>query len=308
MKRLIKILKENHQFLFMVLPGTIWFLIFSYTPMFGVVIAFKDLKLSGKGFLDSIFSSDWLGFKNFEFLFKTQDAWIITRNTVLYNLVFIFLGLVVSVSIAIILTEISHKKLGKLMQTAMFLPYFLSMVVISYFMFILLSDKGIMNNIITSFGGKPVEWYLDPRPWPIILVITNLIKGAGYGSVIYLASIAGINKSYYEAATIDGATKGQQIKYITLPMLKPVMIMLTLLAIGGIFRGDFGLFYQVPRNSGVLYPVTDIIDTYVYRSLATLGDFGMSSAAGLYQSVVGFVLIIIANHIVSNLDNDSALF
>ena len=308
MKKLIKILKENYQFLFMVLPATIWFIIFSYTPMFGVVIAFKDLKLRGKGFLDSILSSKWVGFKNFEFLFKTQDAWIITRNTVLYNLVFIFLGLIVSVSIAIILTEISHKKLGKLLQTGMFLPYFLSMVVISYFMFILLSDKGLINNLIISLGGKSINWYLDPKPWPIILVITNLVKGAGYGSVIYLACIAGINKSYYEAAMIDGATKSQQIKYITLPMLKPVMIMLTLLAIGGIFRGDFGLFYQVPRNSGVLYPVTDIIDTYVYRSLTTLGDFGMSSAAGLYQSVVGFVLIMISNHIVGKLDNDSALF
>lgn len=308
MKRFIKILKENYQFLFMVLPGTIWFLIFCYTPMFGVVIAFKDLKLRGKGFLDSILSSEWLGLKNFEFLFKTQDAWIVTRNTVLYNLVFIFLGLFVSVAIAIILTEISNKKLGKLLQTGMFLPYFLSMVVISYFMFILLSDKGIINNVITSFGGESRGWYLDPKPWPVILVLTNLIKGAGYGSVIYLASIAGINISYYEAAKIDGATKGQQIKYITLPMLKPVMIMLTLLAIGGIFRGDFGLFYQVPRNSGVLYPVTDIIDTYVYRSLATLGDFGMSSAAGLYQSVVGFVLIMISNYVVGKLDNDSALF
>lgn len=308
MKRSIKILKENYEFLFMVLPATIWFVIFSYIPMFGVVIAFKDLKLRGKGFLDSIISSKWVGFRNFEFLFKTQDAWVITRNTVLYNLVFIFLGLIVSVSIAIILTEISHKKLGKLLQTGMFLPYFLSMVVISYFVFIFLSDKGLMNNIITSLGGKSVGWYLDPRPWPIILVVTNLIKGAGYGSVIYLASIAGIDRSYYEASMIDGATKRQQIKYITLPMLKPVMIMLTLLAIGGIFRGDFGLFYQVPRNSGVLYPVTDIIDTYVYRSLATLGDFGMSSAAGLYQSVVGFVLIMLSNYIVGKLDNDSALF
>ena len=308
MKKLIKVFKENYQFLFMVLPATIWFLIFSYIPMFGVIIAFKDLKLRGKGFLDSILSSKWVGLRNFEFLFKTQDAWVITRNTVLYNLVFIFLGLIVSVSIAIILTEISHKKLGKLLQTAMFLPYFLSMVVISYFVFIFLSDKGLMNNIITSIGGKSVSWYLNPKPWPVILVITNLIKGAGYGSVIYLASIAGINRSYYEASMIDGATKSQQIKYITLPMLKPVMIMLTLLAIGGIFRGDFGLFYQVPRNSGVLYPVTDIIDTYVYRSLATLGDFGMSSAAGLYQSVVGFVLIMLSNYVVSKLDNDSALF
>jgi putative aldouronate transport system permease protein len=171
-----------------------------------------------------------------------------------------------------------------------------------------LSDKGVMNNIITFFGGKRVDWYLNPKPWPVILVITNIIKNAGYNSVVYIASMAGIDSSYYEAAMIDGATKGQQVKYITLPMLKPVMIMLTLLAIGNIFKGDIGLFYQVPRNSGVLYPVTNVIDTYVYRSLATLGDFGMSSAAGLYQSAVGFVLIMISNHIVKKIDNDSALF
>lgn len=308
MKKFVQTMKRNYEFLFMVLPATVWFFIFCYIPMFGVIIAFKNLRLNGNGFLDSLLSSEWVGFKNFEFLFKTQDAWVITRNTVLYNLVFIFLGLVASVGIAIILSEMSHKYLGKIFQTGMFLPYFLSWVVVSYFVFVFLSDKGMMNNIITSLGGSKVDWYLDTKPWPYILVIANLIKGAGYGSVIYLATIAGIDRSYYEAAMIDGASKGQQIRFITLPMLVPTMIILTLLAVGNIIKADFGLFYQVPRNSGVLYPVTDVIDTYVYRSLATMADFGMSTAAGLYQSVVGFIMIMAANAVVKKIDNENALF
>jgi putative aldouronate transport system permease protein len=307
-KKFVKTIKSNYEFLFMVLPASIWFFVFCYVPMFGVVIAFKNLRLTGNGFIDSLMSSEWVGLKNFQFLFTTQDAWVITRNTVLYNLVFIFLGLIVSVSIAIILSEMSHKFLGKVLQTGMFLPYFLSWVAVSYFVFVFLSDRGMINNIITSLGGTKVDWYMDTKPWPIILVIANLIKNAGYGSVIYLATIAGIDRSYYEAAMIDGASKGQQIKYITIPMLVPTMIILTLLAIGGIFRADFGLFYQVPKNSGILYPVTDVIDTYVYRSLATMADFGMSTAAGLYQSVVGFIMIMTANFIVKKIDNENALF
>lgn len=309
MNGFIKNLRRNRELLLMVLPGAIWFLIFSYLPMFGTVIAFKDFRYSRKGFFYSIIHSKWVGLKNFRFLFQTNDAWIITRNTVLYNALFIALGLVISVFFAIILSEISNKVLAKYYQTAMFMPYFLSWVVIAYFAFSFLSvDKGMLNSILVALGFKPVQWYTDTRPWPFILTFMNIWKGTGYGTVVYLAAIVGIDKSYYEAAMLDGATKWQQIKYITLPMLKPLMIMLTVLAIGRIFYADFGLFYQIPKNSGPLFPVTNVIDTFVYRGLTAMGDVGMSAAAGFYQSLVGFILVLTSNFVLNKIDKENALF
>ncbi|OPJ64594.1 putative multiple-sugar transport system permease YteP [Clostridium oryzae] len=308
MKNFVRTIKNNYQFMLMVIPGALWFLIFSYIPMLGIVIAFKDLRISRFGFIQTVLESKWMGFKNFKYLFSTKDAFIITRNTVLYNLAFIFLGLVFALAFAIIITEMSHKFLGKLFQTAMFMPYFLSWIVISYFVYAFLSDNGLANQIITSLGGKAVNWYLNPKPWPFILIFTAIWKGTGYSSVVYIATIAGFDKSYYEAAMIDGADKFQQIKFITLPLLKPVITMMLLLSIGKIFNADFGLFYQVPMNSGVLYPVTNVIDTYVYRGLTTMGDFGMTAAAGLYQSTVGLVLILVSNYLVRKYDNENSLF
>ena len=271
----------------MVLPGTIWLLVFSYLPMFGTVLAFK----------------------NFEFLFTSGDAWRITRNTVLYNLVFIVLGLIFAVFVAIVLNEIANKKLAKVYQTSMLFPHFLSWVIVSYFVFSFLSaDKGMMNSILGSFGMEPVQWYSEPENWPGILVFMNVWKGVGYGSIVYLAAIVGIDKTYYEAATIDGASKWQQIKNITIPLIVPLMIILTIMAIGGIFRSDFGLFYQVPRNSAILYPVTDVIDTYIYKGLMNMGNIGMSTAAGLYQAVVGFILILSTNYAVKKIDPEYGLF
>lgn len=296
---------KNKVLLFMVLPGTLWFVLFSYLPMAGTVIAFKEYRFSRDGFWASIMNSKWAGWDNFKFLFSTRDAFLITRNTLLYNMTFIILGLLVSVLLAVVLSEIANKKLAKLYQTGMFLPYFLSWVVVGYFAFSFLSsESGLLNEL----SGTKISWYSEPGYWPFIIVSVYLWKAAGYNSVVYLAAIMGIDKSLYEAAMIDGAGKLQQIRNVTLPMLKPIIIIMTLLAIGKVFYADFGLFYQVPRDSGTLYSVTNVIDTYVYRGLKTTGEIGMSTAAGLYQSVVGFVLVITANLIVRKSDKDSALF
>lgn len=277
--------------------------------MFGTVLAFKDFRISPDGFFASVFNSEWVGFKNFEYLFTTNDAYIITRNTILYNLAFIILGLVIAVGFAIMLSELVNKRTAKVYQTGMFLPHFLSWVIISYFAFTFLSvDKGTLNQIITYFGGEPISWYSEAKYWPFIIIFVGIWKGVGYNSVIYLAAITGIDKSYYEAAVIDGASKWKQVRYITIPLLKPLMIILTILAIGGIFRSDFGLFYQLPKDSGALYPVTNVIDTFVYRGLINMGDIGMSTAAGLYQSFVGLVLILVANYIVRKIEKDHAIF
>lgn len=293
----------------MVLPGTIWFLFFSYLPMAGMVIAFKQYRYSRDGFWASIIESKWVGLQNFKFLFSTNDAYIITRNTLLYNSVFIIVGLVLSVLLAIVLSEIVNKRLAKIYQTGMFLPYFLSWVIVGYFVFSFLSfDKGLVNKIGAMFGADPTQWYNSPAYWPVIIIVVFLWKSVGYNSVVYLAAIMGIDKSLYEAAMIDGASKWQQIRNITIPMLKPLMTILTLLAIGRIFYADFGLFYQVPRDSGTLYSVTNVIDTYVYRGLKTTGEIGMSTAAGLYQSLVGFILVITSNYIVRKFNKENALF
>ncbi|GGF97661.1 sugar ABC transporter permease [Paenibacillus aceti] len=300
---------KNRMMLLMVLPGALWFLFFSYLPMLGTVIAFKEYRFDRDGFWASIVNSKWVGWQNFKFLFSTNDAFIITRNTLLYNIVFIFLGLVFSVLLAVILSEITNKRLSKIYQTGMFLPYFLSWVIVGYFTFSFLSsDRGLLNGLFNSLGIPPVQWYSESKYWPLILVLVYLWKAVGYNSVVYLASIMGIDRSLYEAAMIDGASKIQQIRAITLPLLKPIITIMTLLAIGKIFYADFGLFYQVPRNSGTLYGVTNVIDTYVYRGLKTTGEIGMSAAAGLYQSVVGFTLVMASNYIVRKYDKDNALF
>ncbi len=308
-QKFLKDLRKNGAFLLMVLPGALWFLILKYIPMFGNVIAFKDFRISRKGFIDSIIKSHWVGFENFKFLFKTQDAYIITRNTILYNLVFITLGLIIPVAFAIALHELNNQWLKKIYQTGMMFPHFLSWIVVSYFVFSFLSaDKGLVNQFLVSTGKEPINWYFYPRYWPPILIFMNVWKGTGYNSVVYLASIVGIDKTYYEAAMIDGASKWQQIKNITLPLLTPLMIILTILAVGRIIYADFGLFYQVPKDSGALYSVTNVIDTYVFRGLMVMGDIGMSTAAGLYQSFVGFILVLGSNLIVKKINPDHALF
>ena len=307
MKDRMKRFRNNKELLLLTIPGAIWFLVFAYLPMFGVIVAFKRWRIHG-GFFESLMNSKWVGFDNFKFLFQSSDAWLITKNTVLYNIVFIILGIVLPVTLAILLNELLNKKLAKFYQSSMFLPYFLSWVVVSYCLYAFLSpEKGYVNGILQSMGGKGISWYTEPKYWPFIIIFMSQWKAVGYGTVVYLASICGIDKSYYEAAMIDGASKFQQIKYITVPLL-PVMIIMFITSIGGMFRGDLGLFYQLPKDSGALYPVTNVIDTYVYRGLMNLGDIGMSSAASLYQSFVGLILIVTSNAIVRKVDEENAFF
>ena len=219
------------------------------------------------------------------------------------------LGLIFAVFLAIVLSELRSKRMIKIYQTSMLFPYFLSWVIISYFVFAFLSpDKGLMNSILTLFGGEEINWYNEQKYWPVILIILGIWKGVGYNSVIYFASIMGINSDYYEAAMVDGASKWQQIKNITIPQLIPLISILSILSVGNIFRADFGLFYQIPRNSGALYEVTSVLDTYIYNGLTSTGDIGMTAAAGLYQSVVGCILVVLANFIVRKFDEESALF
>lgn len=294
----------------MALPGLAYLVINNYLPMLGVTIAFKEIDYSRKGLFNLLFRNEWIGFKNFEYLFKTNDAYIITRNTILYNGGFIILNTVAAIAVAIVLNEIKNRFASRLYQSLILLPYLISMVIVGYLVLSLLNvENGFMNKtVLPMLGIEPISWYSEPAYWPYILTLVNLWKNIGYLCIIYLAAIVGINHEYYEAAIIDGANKWQQITRITVPLIAPTITIMVLLAVGRIFYSDFGLFYQVPLNSGALKSTTDVIDTYVYRGLMTLGDIGMSSAAGLYQSAVGFVLILLSNWLVRRRSRDQALF
>lgn len=289
----------------MFIPGMIYLFVNSYIPMFGIQIAFRQYN-AAKG----VYGSPWCGLTNFQFLTKTKDAWIMIRNTVLYNITFIVLGTVLAVATAIILNEIRNKMAKQLYQTIILIPFLISMVIVSYlaYAFLSTSDGFINNSIVKLLGAEAIDWYNTPKYWPFILVIINIWKGLGYNMILYYATICGIDATLYEAAVVDGATRWQKVVHVTLPGLKSTIIILTLMALGGIFRSDFGLFYQVPLNSGPLINITQTIDTYVYRGLIQNNNVGMSSAAGLYQSVVGFVLVVAANAIVRKIDSDSSLF
>ena len=304
-KSRLKVYKEHWPLYLMMVPGLLYLLINNYIPMAGIVIAFKKLN-----FAKGIFASDWVGLENFKFLFASKDAWLITRNTLLYNVAFIIVNMVVGIAIAILICEVRSKKMKKLYQSAILLPFLMSMVILSYIVYALLSsENGLVNNsILASLHIDPIQWYQEPKYWPFILIFANCWKGVGYGCLIYIASLIGIDPSYYEAARLDGANKWQEITKITLPCLVPTIITLLLLSIGRIFYSDFGLFYQVPMNSGVLFPTTNVIDTYVYRALIERGNISMSSAAGVYQSLVGFVIVMLSNWIVRKVDKDQALF
>lgn len=295
---------KNKVLLLMTLPVTVLLILLNYCPMFGALMAFQDFK-AYKGF----FGSEWVGFKNFEFLFKTSDAWIITRNTLCYNLVFIILGAILAVILAIIFDLLGKTRLNTTNQILVLFPHFISWVVGSYFVYTILSfDKGILNGIIEFFGGTPVNWYNKPEAWPFILPIAHFWKGIGYSSIIYYSSIKGISLDYYEAAKIDGAGWFQQVRYITVPMLKSIVIVMLILHMGSVFRSDFGLFYLVTRNSGALYNVASTIDTYVYNGLTQGSNLGMTAATGLYQSVVACILVITTNAIVRKISPDDAMF
>lgn len=297
--------KQFIPFYLMALPGVAYLLINNYLPMGGIIIAFKNLN-----FRKGLLGSDWNGLDNFRFLFASKDAWTITRNTILYNLVFIVLGTVIAVTVAILLNEVRSKKASKVYQSSVLLPYLMSWVIINYLAYSLLSaDTGLINNsILIPLGQQPVSWYNSKQYWPYILTLVYLWKSTGYAMVIYLSTIVGISQDYFEAALIDGASKWQQIRHITLPLLKPSVITMFVLLVGRIFYSDFGLFYQVTRNSGTLYSVTRTIDVYVYNALMRNSDFGMSSAASVYQSFVGFALILLANGFVRKVSPENSLF
>ncbi len=308
----LKELRKNKVLFIMMLPALVVLLINNYIPMAGVLIAFKNFTYQGGNIFANFFQSKWVGLKNFEFFTSTPDAWEITRNTVGYNLVFIILGLLVAVTFAITLNEVKSKFMSRFYQATMILPYFMSWIVVSYLVFALISEEqGFINkSLLPALGWTEnlPAWYADTKYWPPILILVNMWKYTGYNCVVYIAAISGIDTEYYEAATVDGASKFQQIKKITVPLLTPLMIIMTLLAVGRIFNSDFGLFFSVPRNVGMLWPVTNTIDTYVYNALTNLNDIGMSSAVGFYQAIVGFATVMISNFVVRKIDPEKALF
>ena len=300
----MKKLKRYIPLYLMLIPGALYLMINNYAPMAGIVVAFKNYNYQ-KG----IFGSDWNGIKNFAFLFKTKEAWTITRNTICYNLVFIILGTIAAITVAILLSELKNTQAKKTYQTIILLPFLVSIVVVSYIVYGFLSTEyGLVNHLLQKLGGDKISWYSKEKYWPFILIIVHAWKNIGYNTILYYATLMGIDTSHYEAAVVDGATRWQRIRYITLPSLIPTISILTLMSISKIFYSDFGLFYQVPMNSGPLIDVTNTIDTYVYRGLMETSNIGMSAAAGVYQSVVGFILVITANKLVSKFDEDSALF
>mgnify|MGYP000385187471 CR=1 FL=1 len=288
-------------FYIMFIPVFIFAVVFHYLPMLGIrysLFSYKGIK-----------APEFIGLANFERMFSMPGFWSAFGNTILLSVVKLLLNTFMAVLISILLNELRFMKFKKVTQTIVYLPHFMSWVVISYIVYAVLTpEKGYLNNIIVALGGTKIMWYQEPKYWPFILVLVNTWKMVGYNCILYYATICGIDHSLYEAAVMDGANRWHQITYITLPCLKSTIIILTLMNLGNIFRSDFGLFYQIPMNSGALLEVTNTIDTYVYRGLMQTNNIGMSSAAGVYQSIVGFVLVFTANMIVRKIDSDSSLF
>ena len=299
----LKLFKKNGQLTLIALPAIIAILVFNYLPLYGLILPFKRYYPA-----QGIIGSPWVGLKNFEFLFKTGDIWNALGNTIFYNLIFIFIGTAVSVLIALMLYEFKNRFV-KTYQTALLIPYFMSWVVVAYVFNTLLDmEHGLFNQILALFGKDAVNWYNEAKQWPAILSLAGIWKNAGYNAVVYFAALMGLDSEYFEAARIDGASKFRQMWSISIPLIRSVITIMIILNIGKIFYGDFGLFYNVTMNSPLLYSTTDIIDTYVYRTLTSIGDIGMASTPGFAQSVCGFVLVLLTNWIVKKKDPESALF
>ncbi len=297
-------LKHNKFLLLMLVPGILFFVVFAYLPMIGIVIAFQDFS-AAKGILGSKF----VGFENFRFFLGSPDSFRVTFNTLFLNVLFILSSMVVSILIALMLSEVNNKWFKKGTQSLVILPHFISWAVIGLLAEAFLSsDTGFINRTLQSMGLEQISFYKDAAIWPGILTFLNIWQGAGFGSIVYLAAITGIDQEIYEAARIDGSTKLQSIWYITLPLLRSTAVLLLIMSVGKIFNGNFGMIYALVGGNTLLYPTTDIIDTYVYRQLMELGDLGMSSAVGLYQSVLGFIMVNIANWVTRKLSPDSAIF
>ncbi len=306
-KRITNKIAKNRitfEYLLMVLPGFLLTLIFAYIPMVGILVAFKNIDYS-KGIL----FSPWCGMANFKLLFASPDLKIILRNTIGYNLSFVVLNAVIPLTLSIALSQLRNKRTSKVYQTIIMLPHFISYIIVTYIVYAFLSYKlGTVNNLLQRFGVEPTDWYSNVKVWPYIILFLGVWKVTGYNSVVYLAAITGIDDTLYEAAAIDGAKKYQQIWYVTLPQLANVVIIMVILNLGAILNSDIGLFLNVPMEKGQLFPVTNVISTYTYRALRINGDVGMSSAAGFFQSVVGFIIVLITNSCVKKIDSEKALF
>ncbi|MCL2410226.1 MAG: sugar ABC transporter permease [Treponema sp.] len=297
---------DDTQFSLLALPTTVWYVLFAYLPMFGVFLAFIDFRISGT-FLQSVWSSDWVGFQNFRFMFANRDIWFIIRNTLAYNAVIIVFGTFLAVTFSLVLSELHNKFIAKIYQTIFFFPFFLSWVVVSALVWGFLSpNMGIANYVLESLGFDARNWYNEPRYWPPFLILLSQWKGLGFGIVIYLATIASLDKEVYEAAVIDGASKLQQIMRLTLPMMKRIIILLFILSVGRIFYSDFGMFFQVPRDSSALYTTVATLDVFVFTQLRTAST-GMAAAAAMAQAVTACVMTLFVNWIVRKIDNESAM-
>lgn len=290
--------------IFMCLPAIVFFFAFSYMPLPGIWVAFVKYN-----YRSGIFGSKFVGLQNFEFLAESGKLLTLTRNTVLYNLAFIVLGNILAVFVAILLNEMRSKWFKKVSQTMMFLPYFISQVLVGLLVYSLLNfDTGFINSVLTSFGMEKWQPYADPKVWPVLMVIIYLWQQTGYNSVVYFAAIMGIDAEMIEASRVDGANGFQKIRYIILPSLKPTIVILILFALGGIVKGNFGLFYNIIGSNSILYETTDIIETFVYRATMTDFNFSTASAVGLYQSIIGFAIVMIVNYIVKKIEPDYSLF
>ena len=295
--------KENVPLFLLALPGIIMLILFSYVPMFGIIIAFKDFK-----YPLGIFGSQWVGLKNFEFLFSSDYIYGVIGRTAGYHILFELFGIICSVVIAILLYEVTSKTLIKTYQTAILLPSFISYVLVAYIVFTLLSHEyGILNKLLVSVGLDAVKWYNEPKYWTVILLITSIWKNVGYSSLLYYATIIGIDTSLFEAAEIDGANKFQLIRHITIPSLVPIVCLMIILSVGNLMSGNFDLFYQIPRQSPALYSTTDVINTYVFRNLIS-GSITTSSAVGVFQSVVGTAMVLLTIGIVRKVSPDNDMF
>lgn len=299
-------IRKNRGLYLMTVPGIAFFLIFSYLPLAGLYFAFVDYNAIS-GYFG--FGSKFVGLKNFEFFFTSEDWIPITVNTLYLNILFISTGLVMQLAMAVLLNELGSRHFQKVSQSLMFLPNFLSWTVVSIFALAFLgTNDGLINKLILMLGGRKIRFYQSPEYWPGILVFLRLWKGTGYGAVVFLASITGIDQSMYEAARIDGASRWQCICKLTLPLLRPTVVMMLILSVGSMFNGDFGMIYALIGDNAMLRSTTDIIDTYVYRALRTNNDIGMSAAVGLFQSVLGLILVLLSNAAAKKLDSETALF
>lgn len=310
-KQKVRWTKDDTELSILALPTFVWYALFCYLPMFGIILAFKEYKIvdASKSFFYNLMKSQWVGLKNFQYFLSLRDFPQILRNTLLYNVVFIVLDIVLPVGAAVMIGNIYSKRKSKAYQTLMFMPHFMSWVVVSYFVYaFLVTDKGLLNAIIRFFGGENINWYFEPKYWPVILTVMHIWKVLGYSMVVYLASITGIDTTLYEAAVLDGASKAQQAKYITLPSLRPIIIMMFIMSVGHIFSSNFGLFYQVTRGAGQpLTPIVATFDVKIFQMVTTSAKLGQNAAASMFQAIIGCITILVANAIVRKVDRSSAL-